>query len=413
MNRIWQILFLGTVLSASAAPVPFESIAGTRQRLADDRIALAFGAPEPLFADGTAVAVRSGEVVPGRETAELAALPGLQGDAPFTIALFNAGETGRIRLELRDGSRTVGAADAELPASAWTRLALEPGSGSGRKLFVSGDGKAKLTGWTVYRSFEQLYGIGTAHPVENIFYQAYGKNCMLSPGLTPGSHRDDRGWNTPTAGERNGVPVAVVTEHYQPLLSCPRQPGSGIPLPVDTRNGALLVYRIWNNPVITLYAEKEGHRNCNIGKKESWNEGAIPIDAAGLDADRNGIWHGRPAVAWNQSDTLAQSYGKGDFAFVAVQSGNRIALPAGAKQIAFRYLGKDGKAVLFENPIPAGASAVALVNIGPGATQLVWKLPDGWTGGRVVRDSARNNSLIIEPNTFTIEETPKRQGGSL
>ena len=62
----------------------------------------------------------------------------------------------------------------------------------------------------------------------------------------------------------------------------------------------------------------------------------------------------RPAVAWNQSDTLAQSYGKGDFAFVAVQSGNRIDLPAEAARIAFRYLGKDGKSIPFENPVPSG-----------------------------------------------------------
>lgn len=413
MIRICQLLFLGAALAASAAPVPFESIAGTRQRLPGGRIALAFGTPEPLLADGTAVAVGTGETVPGKETAELAALPGLQGDAAFTVALFNAGQAGRVRLELRDGSRTVGAAEAELPAGAWSRLTLEPGGGGDRKLLVSGDGKAKLTGWTVYRSFEQLYGIGTAHPVENIFYQTYGKNGVLSPGLTPGSHRGDRGWNTPPAGERDGVPAAIVTEHYQPLLSCPRQPGGGIPLPVDTRNGALLVYRTWNNPVITLYMEKEGHRNCNTGTKERWNEGAIPLDAVALDADRDGVWRGRPAVAWNQSDTLAQSYGKGDFAFVAVQSGNRIALPADAARIAFRYLGKDGKAIPFENPVPAGASAVALVNIGPGATQLVWKLPGGWTGGRVVRDSARNNSLIIELDTLTIEQTPERQGGSL
>ncbi len=403
MKLIWQSMLFAAALSAAAAPVSLESIAGTRQHLPEGRIALAFGAPESLFTDGTCVAVQSGEIVPGKDAGLLASLPTLQGEASFTVALFNAGATGRVQLELRNANQEIGRVEAELSAGEWSRLSLSPGSGDDRKLTLTGDGNVKITRWTLYRSLEQIYSIGTEYPVEHVYFQNYGDGGALSAGLTPGSHRNDRGWNTPAAGERDGVPAAIITENYQPLLSLAREAKSGIPLPVDTRNGAVLIYRVHNNPVITLYKEKEGHRNCNIGKKDAWSEGMVPLNAAELDADGNGSWNGRLAVSWNHSNTLAQSYGKGDFAFLAIQSANRIELPAGATRIAFQYDGKNGTSVAFTNPIPAGASAVAMVNIGPGATQLVWKLADGWTGGRVIRDSARSNSLVIKSDTFVLE----------
>ncbi len=237
--------------------------------------------------------------------------------------------------------------------------------------------------------------------MENVVFQRFGKNGKVSPGCTPGSHWDGKQWNTPTPGERDGIPVALITQNYQPLLNVPAGNG-GILLPVTTRRGAWIACKLYGPMTLTLHKNTSGIRNLNAGRKAMWTEETLELPAGDLGIGSDGIWRGFRSVSWNHASTLIQSYGKGEIAYIAVLPASRIRLPADTESVEFLRLNRQGEKELFRNPVPRNATELAIVHLAPHAAQLVWKLPGGWSGGRIIRNTLKENSLTIVEHSLKL-----------
>ena len=237
--------------------------------------------------------------------------------------------------------------------------------------------------------------------MENIALRVFGDPGYCSSGLLPGNHQHNGVWNTPKTGVRNGVPVAEITENYQPLLTVSSDDG-GIFLPVGVPRGAWLACKLYGKITFTLHPNGPGYQNITVGKKGEWSEEVRELPLANLNLGEDGIWRGRKGQAWNHANTLLQSYGSAEVAYIAILPATRIKLPANSRTLEFTMLDKAGKKVHFSNPVPEGASELAIVHLAPYASQLIWKLPDGWYGGRVVRNSLKENSLTIVDHTLSL-----------
>ncbi|WP_294502216.1 hypothetical protein [uncultured Victivallis sp.] len=238
--------------------------------------------------------------------------------------------------------------------------------------------------------------------MENVAIRVFGEPGHLSPGLLPGNHQRDGVWNMPKAGIQDGVPVAEITENYQPLLTVASDNG-GISLPVATSRGAWIACKLYGGITFTLHPNGSGYQNITVGKKGEWSEEVRELPISVLKLSGDGLWRGYKGQEWNHANTLLQSYGSAKIAYIAILPATRIKLPAGSRTLEFTMLNKAGEKVPFSNPIPENASELAIVHLAPHASQLVWKLPDGWRGGRVIRNSLKENSLTIADQTLFLK----------
>ncbi len=238
--------------------------------------------------------------------------------------------------------------------------------------------------------------------MQNVAIRVFGEPAHCSPGLLPGNHRKDGVWNAPKAGVQDGVPVAEITENYQPLLTVPTENG-GISLPVPVPRGAWLACKLHGGMTFTLHPNGSGYRNITVGKKGEWSEEVRELPLGALNLAGDGIWRGYRGQSWNHANTLLQSYGTGKIAYIAVLPATRVKLSPGSRVLEFTFLDKAGNPVPFSNPVPEHATEFAIVHIAPHASQLVWKLPEGWRGGRVIRHTLKENSLTIVNDTFLLK----------
>ncbi|MBS1368867.1 MAG: hypothetical protein HPZ91_02820 [Lentisphaeria bacterium] len=238
--------------------------------------------------------------------------------------------------------------------------------------------------------------------MDNVVFRIFGEPEKRSAGLLPGSHRKDNVWNTPKTGTLDGASVADITENYQPLLNVPVKDG-GIALPVTVRRGAWLACRLHGGMTLTLHPNGSGHRNISVGKKGEWTEESRELPLPSLNLVPGGVWRGYRTQSWNHANTLLQSYGTGKIAYIAILPATRIKLPAGSRTLEFTMLGKGGERIPFSNPVPENATELAIVHLAPHASQLIWKLPEGWSGGRVVRNAFKENCLTVVDNTFSLK----------
>lgn len=244
--------------------------------------------------------------------------------------------------------------------------------------------------------------------MENVEFQIFGKNGRISSGCKPGSHWNGKQWNTPPPGERDGVPVARITENYQPLLNVPAENG-GISIPVTTRRGAWIACKLFGRMTLTLHKNTSGIRNLNAGRNNMWTEETLELPANELNIGADGLWRGFRSVTWNHANTLIQSYGKGEIAYIAILPASRIRLPSDAESVEFLLLNRSGEKELFRNAVPRNATELAIVHLAPHAAQLVWKLPDGWSGGRVIRNTQKENSLTIVEQSLKLNRKESGQ----
>ena len=238
--------------------------------------------------------------------------------------------------------------------------------------------------------------------MENVAIRVFGEPGHLSPGLLPGNHQRGGVWEVPKPGVQDGIPVVDITENYQPLLNVASDNG-GILLPVAAPRGAWLACKLYGGITFTLHPNGSGHRNINVGKKGEWSEEVQELPLANLNLGKDGIWHGHKGMEWNHANTLLQSYGSAKVAYIAILPATRIKLIPGCRTLEFTMLNKAGEKIPFSNPIPENASELAIVHLAPHASQLVWKLPDGWRGGRVIRNSLKENSLTIADQTLFLK----------
>ncbi len=392
-------------LLLSAATIMPEEIAGSRRvDKAAGTIELAFGSLPTVFADNAPLRKVECDVKPDGNALELAVFDKLISGRPFTVALFNDGTDAKITLTAKDAEgKTLGSATATAAAKAWITFAFPAAAEKTALAITAASEGAEIRNVTLFSSFEQL--LGGDEPIENISYRKFGAEEKRSAELLPGNHKDAQGnWNALKPSVRDGIPVGVIEENYQPLLVTEKSGVTGASVPVSAPGGAKVVYRTYGNPTVTLHPEDKGHRNSYTGKAGQWNYGAFALPVDELDTDRDGIWTGRLGQEWEHGLTLAQSYGKGEVDFFAILTANRIDLPENASSIAFEFRNAKGQFVPFTNPVPDGAKAVALLNIGPGATQLLWLMPDGWNGGRILRGSDSPYSLIVKLDSLKINE---------
>lgn len=401
-------LCLSTVLLPlflSAATITPEEIAGSfRVDATAGTVELAFGSLPTVFSDNAPLRSVECGLAPETAPVQLAVFDKLVAGRPFTVALFNDGTDTEITLTAKDAEgNTLGSSSATAAAKAWTTFAFPAAAEKVILSISAATGGALIGRATLFSSFEQI--LGGDDPIENICYRKFGADEKRSAELLPGNHKNAQGnWNALKPSVRDGIPVGVIEENYQPLLVTEKSGVTGASVPVSVPGGAKVVYRTYGNPTITLHPEDKGHRNSYTGKADQWNYGAFALPVNELDTDRDGVWTGRLGQEWEHGLTLAQSYGKGEVDFLAIVTANRIDLPENASSIAFEFRNAKGQFVPFTNPVPDGAKAVALLNIGPGATQLLWLMPDGWNGGRILRGSDSPYSLIVKLDSLKINE---------
>lgn len=244
--------------------------------------------------------------------------------------------------------------------------------------------------------------------MENVTFQIFGKDGRISSGCMPGSHWNGKQWNTPSPGERDGIQVGVVTKECQPLLNVPPENG-GIVLPVAIRRGAWLACKTYGKMTLNLLKNGTGVWNITAGKEDAWAEETYELPVHALNIGPDGIWRGFRTVSWAHANTLIQSYNKGEIAYLAVLPASRVKLPEHTVSVEFLMLNRQGEKKLFQNPVPADASELAIVHLAPYAAQLVWKMPDGWSGGRVIRNTLKENSLTIMENSFRLNQKESKQ----
>lgn len=238
--------------------------------------------------------------------------------------------------------------------------------------------------------------------MQNVALRVFGEPAHCSPGLLPGNHQKDGIWNAPKSGVQDGVPVAEIAKNYQPLLTVPLEKG-GIALPVPVARGAWLACKLHGNMTFTLHPNGSGYKNIHVGKKGEWSEEIRELPLGELNLGDDGVWRGYQGQKWNHAQTLLQSYGLGKIAYIAILPATRVKLPQGNRTLEFTFLDKTGKPVAFRNPIPEKATEFAIVHIAPHASQLVWKLPEGWRGGRAIRHTLKENALTIVNGTFMLK----------
>jgi len=394
-------LLIGLSICAGVAALDIE---GAYQRTIAGNLNMAIRNTERLFADKTVVFNKELALDLNGDMQELAGLE-VYPNLSFTVAVKNLGQEGKVTIKIDERQIT-----QNCPANAYTRfrfpavIFFDPATPPVKiKILASADQPVRLGAVSVYRDFVDSFDMDSGFPVKNVFFADFGGAKKFHDNFTPGSHRVDQTWNTPKIGEHDGVVVAQITENYQPVMATDKSNPKGVEFPIVAKNGAYCVYFTYSNPTLTEYPEQQGHINDYTGEKNQWNQGCFGLKVTELDTNADGRWIGRLGINWQHANTLIQTYGTGEIAYVAILPQNRLTVPAGAKMLQFQYIAADRQPTAFSAKVPEGAIAAGLVNIGPGATQLIWQTADGWAGGAVIRNSYYKNYLQIVGDTLTIQ----------